>query len=454
MEIEDRVFKVIKDYDLINEGDTLIIGASGGPDSQFMTYVLDKLKDELGFKMVLAHLNHLHRKEAGRDLDLVRQTAKNLKLDFYSRERSMDDYAKKLKISPEDAGRRLRYEFFRDLAINYPKSKIAIAHNKDDQAETVLMRIIRGTGLDGLRAMDYKSADIIRPILGIEKREILSYLDKNSYPYAIDHTNFENDYTRNKLRLDILPEMAKINPTIINQIFRLSVLAKEDLKILDDLVDKNMEEMADVKKDRISFDRLKFERTDSSLLRRILRRSIEIIKGEVKDFSKENIDEFLKIRELETGKMVIKDDIRLRKSYEKYFLELTSSNFKIDLELDLAEDSEVFFNGNYIKTSIISSGKFNNDKNVGYFDYDKLTFPLKIRTRRKGDRFIPLGHKTNKKLKDFLSKEKVDRLRRDQIPLIVSDEKIVWVAPFRISDEFKVTSKTKKILKIEVYDEN
>src|SRR5699024_9562436 len=221
MQMEDRILKNLTEHKLINKGDTIIIGASGGPDSQFMIFILDKLKEKLGFDIVLAHLNHLHRKEASLDEDLVRKTAKKLGLEFNSRSRSMDDLAKKLKISSEDAGRRLRYEFFRDMAKNYPSSKIAVAHNKDDQAETLLMRMVRGTGLDGLKAMNYKSGDIIRPILNIKKSEILAYLDKNNLPYAIDHTNFENDYTRNKIRLDIMPKLAEINPGVIDAFFKL-----------------------------------------------------------------------------------------------------------------------------------------------------------------------------------------------------------------------------------------
>ncbi|WP_311492632.1 tRNA lysidine(34) synthetase TilS, partial [uncultured Anaerococcus sp.] len=202
MKMEDRVYKTLVENELISRGDTVIVGASGGPDSQFLIHILNQFKDNLGFDLVLAHLNHLHRKEAGLDEDLVRSTAERLGLKFYSRSKSMDEYARKLKTSAEDAGRRLRYEFFEDLAQKFPSSKIAVAHNMDDQAETVLMRIIRGTGLDGLRAMDYKNGKLIRPILNIKKSEILSYLDEKGIAYAIDSTNFENDYTRNKLRLD------------------------------------------------------------------------------------------------------------------------------------------------------------------------------------------------------------------------------------------------------------
>ena len=454
MKMEDRIYKTLVENKLTSRGDTVIVGASGGPDSQFMIYILDKFRKELGFSLVLAHLNHLHRAEADKDEDLVRKTARKLGIEFYSRSRSMDDLAKELKISPEDAGRRLRYEFFNDLAKKYSSSKIAVAHNKDDQAETVLMRIIRGTGLDGLRAMDYMTGNIIRPILDIKKSQIIKYLDENNISYAIDYTNFENDYTRNKIRLDIIPILEEINSNVIDSVFSLSTLAKDDLKILDKVVDDKFKEMANVKQREISFDKEKFDQIDPALLRRILRKAVELLKGQIKDLSKENLDDFLKIRNLETGKVLIKDDLSLRKSYDSYILEEIINEEKNQREFSLSDNETIFYNGFYIKTSIINSDKYEKEKNVGYFDYDLLDFPLKVRTRLPGDRFVPLGHKSEKKLKDFLSDQKIDRKLRDELPLILSKDKVIWLAPLRISDEFKVTFGTKKILKIEVYDEN
>lgn len=452
--MEDRILKSIENYKLIENGDTIIVGASGGPDSQFMIYMLNSLKSQIDFEIILAHLNHLHRKEARNDENLVRKTAEELNLKFFTRARSMDDYAKKLKLSSEDAGRRLRYEFFNDLAKEYKNPKIAVAHNKDDQAETVLMRIIRGTGLDGLKAMDYKSGNIIRPILDIKKSEIIAYIDFKKIPYAIDHTNFENDYTRNKIRLDIIPKLEEINPRVVDQIYSLSELAKDDLEVLDGVIGDKFAELSDIKKDKIIFDKAKFDKTDPAILRRIIRKAIETLNGEIKDISRENIDEFLTIRDLGTGKKIIKDRLRLRKSYDSYILETKKTKDKFEEEIYLEDVDLINFDGLYIKTSIINSKKYEKSKNIGYFDYDKLTFPLKVRTRKNGDRFTPLGHRSEKKLKDFFMDQKVDREKRDEIPLIISNDKIIWLTGLRISNDFKVTESTKRILKIEVCDEN
>lgn len=452
--MEDRILKSIENYKLIENGDTIIVGASGGPDSQFMIYMLNSLKSQIDFEIILAHLNHLHRKEARNDENLVRKTAEELNLKFFTRARSMDDYAVKYKISSEDAGRRLRYEFFNDLAKEYKNPKIAVAHNKDDQAETVLMRIIRGTGLDGLRAMDYKTGNIIRPILNIKKSEIMDFLDSKNISYAIDHTNFENDYTRNKVRLDIIPQLEQINPKAIDQIYSLSELARDDLSILDRVIDEKFNDIAKANQDKILFDKDKFDRTDRAILRRIIRKAIEVLNGEIKDISRDNIDEFLTIRDLDTGKKIIKDKLILRKNYDSYVLELDKTKESFDQECELGDTDSLSFYGLNIKTSIINTNKYEKSKTNAYFDYDKLAFPLKVRTRRNGDRFVPLGHTSEKKLKDFFIDQKIDREKRDKIPLILSGDKIIWLTSLRMSDEFKVTESTKRILKIEVCDEN
>ena len=456
MTIIDKFKETVKNHRLINDGDTIIVGASGGPDSQFLIYMLKNLSEEIDFKIILAHLNHLHRKQASEDENLVVKTADALNLDYKLRQRSMDDLARKLKISPEDAGRRLRYEFFNELAAKYPKAKIAVAHTKDDQAETVLMRIIRGTGLDGIRAMDYKNENIIRPILDIRKSELLAFLDSKGICYAIDHTNFESDYTRNKIRLDILPKIRELNPNITDQLFRLAELARDDLRIIEQKIDDLYENFVDIKGDGLYFDKNVFEKQSKPIQQRLLRRAILDLKGELKDISKENIDDFLKLIKLSNGKKIIKADIIFEKTYKNYRLGFAKKEKMKDELAFVGENQSINFNGIKIKTSIIKVSQYRKAKNklVGNFDYDKLNFPLKVRYRQKGDTFIPLGLGKSKKLKDFFTDQKIDRDKRDYIPLILSDDKIVWICGQRMSDEFKVEKDTKKILNIEVDYEN
>lgn len=456
MTIINRLRETIVENKLIEKGDHLIIGASGGPDSQFMIYGLKQLMQEFDFTMTLAHLNHLHRKEAIFDEKLVEITAKKLGLDFKKKASSMDSYAQKEGLSSEEAGRRLRYEFFRQLKADNPKAKIAVAHNFDDQAETVLMRIIRGTGIEGLRAMDYKNADIIRPILDIKKSEILAYLKENNIAYAIDKTNLETDYTRNKIRLDLIPSIENINPNFKNSLVNLSRLAKDEIEISESYIKDIYEETLSLRENgAISFKKDKFDCLSRALRASLIRKALGEVKGDVRDISKENIDSFLSLTYLANGKTIIKDDIAFYKSYNFYRLSINKGkNIKQSDEAFLDIGESINFGGKIISLREVSDYDSKSFRNIEYFDRDKLTFPLKIRYRENGDRFKPLGMNNRKKLKDFFIDLKIDKFKRDKIPLILSENDIIWVTSFRSSEDYKIDPSTKNIVKIEVNDDN
>ncbi len=442
--------EIIEKHKLIKKNDTIIIGSSGGPDSQLLTYLLNEIKEEYNLKLIVAHLNHLHRQEADMDEDLVRETARNLNLDFRLKRASMDEYAKRNKLSSEDAGRRLRYDFFYEIAKEFEGSKIAIAHNKNDQTETMLIRMIRGTGIDGLVAMDYKSNNIIRPILNVKKKDIIEFLDNHNISYAYDKTNGENDYTRNYIRNEIIPKMESVNPRMVDNFFNLSLLLRDDLKIIEDNTYKHYNEIVKESSDtKIVFDKYGFESLEDYLKAKVLRKAIFNLEGQLKDFSKENIDQFLSLTKLDTGKKIIKDRISLKKNYTSYdlYLEETKNLDKTKDTIDL--DKYLEFNGLIINARL-TNDKLKKDKFTAYFDYDKLNFPLTIRYRKNGDRIKPYGMNHNKKLKDFFIDEKIDRDLRDRIPLILSDDEIIWIVGHRVSNDFSVDNNTKNILKIEV----
>lgn len=450
MTILTRFKDNIISHNLIENGDSIIVGASGGPDSQFLIYLLNQIKEEYNLNIILAHLNHLHRKEAINDENLVIETGKELKLDVRVKEASMDDFAREKKISSEDAGRRLRYEFFREIAKEFDQVKIAVAHNKDDQAETVLMRMIRGTGLDGLAGMDFSSDDIIRPILTFEKKEILAYLNENMISYALDQTNFSNDYTRNYVRNEIIPRMEEINPRLKDSIFSLSDLVKNDLEIIDaNIKNLSKDTIKSTSNDQISFDKGVFESLSYPYQARILRYAIEDLNGSTKDFSKSNISDFINLTNLSNGKKIIKDDLEFSKSYKSYDLRKLKANSSSDEKIYLSLGEEKSFNGYIISAKLVDKVS-DKSKAIGYFDYDKLSFPLEIRTRKNGDKFKPLGFGHSKKLKDFFIDEKIDKIDRDTIPLIISEGTIIWVLSNRLAEDAKVDQNSKKIVKIEV----
>lgn len=450
--IKDKFLQTIENNNLIDENDTIIIGASGGPDSQFLVYLLNEIKDMYKIKLVLAHLNHMHRKEAVDDENLVQKTAKKLGLDFHKDSKSMDLYAKKHSISSEHAGRILRYDFFEKVCKKYKNPKIAIAHNMDDQAETVLMRIIRGTGLDGLKAMEYKNGKIIRPIMDFSKNEILGFLDKYDIDYHIDKTNLEKDYTRNKIRLDVIPEIEKINPNFKKSLISLSEIAKDDYSILKKLEDDFLENV-EFKKDFVSFRKKDFEKLSDPLKKRLIRRGISYIYGHINDFSKKNLDDFLSLVNLSNGKKIIKDDLVFIKNYKSYDLYKKRKDIDKNKKAFMDFDETLEFSNYKFKTRLIDKDDFSSIDKVGsvFFDYDKISSPLMIRFRENGDRFNFHGKKT-KKLKDFFIDEKVDKNLRDRIPLVFIKDRLVWIVGYRRSDDFKISNKTKKILMLSAED--
>ena len=458
MEIIQKIKTTIKEKNLIEYGDRVIVGASGGPDSQFLIYALNELKEEFGFKLILAHLNHLHRQEASLDENIVKQTSINLKADFRLRQESMDDYAKKNKLSPEDAGRRLRYDFFYDIAKDYKNYKIALAHTKDDQAETLLLHMIRGAGIDGLAGMDFKKGSLIRPILDIRKKDLLKYLDEENISYATDYTNFEDDYTRNKVRLNIIPQLLKINPNIIDVLYNLSENSKDEQAITNEYISKLADKaIINRKENSILIDKKTIENLDDPIKRKLIRHLIKLLKNNLKDISRENTNEFISLTKLENGKKIIIGDLIFENSYKTYELYKSDFRKKDDKkeEVNLSLCQTIDFNGTKIAISEVTKGKkLERSSNIAYFDKEKLSFPLTVRTRTNGDRFKPLGMKNTKKIKDFFIDKKIDKKYRDKIPLILSKNDIIWVVGLRMSEDYKINSHTSEIVKIEVYNDN
>ncbi|MDU5913278.1 MAG: tRNA lysidine(34) synthetase TilS [Anaerococcus vaginalis] len=455
--IINKFKSTVKKYDLIRENDTIIVGASGGPDSQFLIYLLNEVKDFYKINIVLAHLNHMHRADATNDEKLVIETGKNLSFETFVERKSMDTFAKEKKISSEHAGRILRYEFFRSIKNKYKNPKIAVAHNKDDQAETVLMRIIRGTGLDGLRAMDYKNEDIIRPIMDFSKGEILEFLDENKISYHIDYTNLETDYTRNKIRLEIIPDIEKINPNFKNSLVSLSEIAKNDYYILREIEDKKLDEIIRKKdKNYLSFDKSKFDEISDPLKARLIRRAIEILYGNINDFSKTNIEDFLKIESLSNGKKIIKDDLIFEKNYRSYDFYINNKNSQKKLEeIFMKTNDEKIFGKYKFKTSLVSYDYYKNSskKNKVFYSFENLDdISIKIRYRVNGDYFTAMKDGKRKKLKNFFIDEKIDKNLRDEIPLLFINDKLSWIVNLRRSEDFKVKKNDDNILMVSVED--
>lgn len=244
--MKKKVLQTIKKYNLINENDKIVIGVSGGPDSMCLLHLLNDLKNELKIEIVVAHINHMIRKQADEETKYVQDYCKKIGVDCYIKKIDVIKKSNEEKIGTEEAGRKARYDFFEGVLKQTTSNKIATAHNANDNAETVLMNIFRGTGIFGLKGIEpIRNEKFIRPIIECQRNEIEEYCEIHNLQPKIDQSNFENIYTRNKIRNIIIPEIKeKFNPNIIEAINKLSFLAKQEnefvQKYVNDIIEKEL----------------------------------------------------------------------------------------------------------------------------------------------------------------------------------------------------------------------
>ena len=458
--MKNRVLKTIKKYNLIQKGDKIVIGLSGGPDSMALLYVLLDIREEIDFNIHIAHVNHgIRGKDALADEKFVEKLAKKLNLPYYSKTVNMDKYAKEQGISSEEAGRKLRYGFFREILFKIGGGKIAVAHNRNDQAETLLMRFFRGTGIDGLKGMEYENGDIIRPILGIERKEIEKYLLDKNIDSRLDKTNLEPIYNRNRIRLELIPYIEEnYNPNIIDTLWRTSKIASIDSDFLEEYTQKTYNKLVKKKtKHSIILDESLFLKEHKSIQQRIIRNSILDINDNLQGFTEKHISYILRLfLEGGTGKSIdLIDNIIAKTSYGDFIIEKKREVKKKDFlyKINMEGFTYIDESGHEFKTEVFPFEKIDinkKDRFVKYFDYDKIKGGLYVRNRKDGDRFIPYGMKGSKKIKDYFIDEKIPKEERDRIPLVTDRENILWVAGYRSSDLYKVTNNTKNVLIISI----
>ena len=458
-EMKDSVRRTIHEHKLIDRLDKIVIGVSGGHDSMTLLYVLESLKEELEFEICVAHINHgIRGAEADADEDYVKSISKSLGLEFYSFKANMDQYAKQHKLTSEEAGREIRYDFFRQILKDAGANKIAVAHNKDDQAETLLMRFMRGTGIDGLRGMEFKTRDIIRPILDVKRSRIEVYCKEMSIRPRVDKTNMMPIYGRNKVRLELIPYIEKtFNSGITNTLARTSEIMKMDSDFLKEYTEeKYIYSLEEKLKSKVILDIGKIDDLHMAIKTRVIRRAIEDLITNLKGIEKKHIEDIIKlIDKQKTGKKInIANNIIVTRSYEKLIIEKSIEkediSFNQKVGINTTTDIEVL--SSKIRSNVYAIEDLNidfNNKLVKCFDYDNIKSGIHVRNRKNGDRFSPLGMTGSKKLKDFFIDEKIPKEKREQTPLILDGDNIIWVVGHRISEDYKVGSNTENVLVLE-----
>ncbi|KGN04731.1 tRNA(Ile)-lysidine synthetase [Clostridium haemolyticum NCTC 8350] len=456
----EKVIHTIKQNNMFEVGDKVVVAVSGGPDSICLLHILYKLKEKLDISIVAAHINHcLRGEEADKDEEYVRKFCENLNIQCFIKKEDVHKISKDRGISCEMAGREVRYDFFSEVLNNVGANKIAVAHNANDQAETILMRMLRGTGLEGLIGIRAVRDNIfVRPIIDITRDEIEDYCYVNNLNPRIDKTNLENIYTRNKIRLELIPYIQKnFNSDVIEVLNRFSDIVKIDNDYLNKVALEKYNKYCKSEKDKVIIKEEVFKEHEA-ILTRVIRMALKELKGNLNNFDKGHIYDIIDIQKKSTGKFImLPKNIRVLNNYGDVSLYKNNNKINIDKgkqEYNLVINKEnILDNGLKITLDIINNvedTKFDKNSLIKYFDYDKINRDIKLRYRNNGDKFVPLGMKGTKKLKDLFINLKIPKEKRDIIPLIVFDDEISWIVGYRISDKFKINKNTKRILKIKI----
>jgi len=454
--------EMIRQYRMIEEGDHVVAGVSGGPDSVYLLFLLTEYKKNVPFSISVVHVEHgIRGQESKEDAQFVKQLCRRMKIPFFLFETDVQTEARNKKISTEEAGRMIRYEAFDEICQKYGANKIAIAHNEDDQAETILWNLSRGSGLAGLCGMQPVRGRLIRPLLTTSRAEIEKWLEENRVETRQDKTNLEEIYTRNKIRHQIIPKLKSgINAQAVRHIAEAGQKIQKAEAFLQKMTDQAEEQCLEREENCVKIRLEPFFNQEQIIQEYLIRRAIHSLSDSLKDITNRHVEALMKIAcGTEQGQTNLPEGLRGKK--EKEFLILTSPKFQreekkknIFIEVDVPS---VIYLENSMAEFTLEEMKYQRIPEKSYtkwIDYDTIKSRLILRSRLPGDYLVINKEGGKKKLKDYLIDMKVPREKRDSILLLADGSHILWVIGFRISEACKVKEGTKHILKIKITKEN
>ncbi|MBO4385203.1 MAG: tRNA lysidine(34) synthetase TilS [Clostridia bacterium] len=447
-DLKERVESYILENGLLSDGDSILVGLSGGADSSALLYVLTRLSRRHGWTVRAAHFNHMIRgAEADGDESFCRGLAEAWGVPFYSDSADVPAYAKENGLSLETAGRLLRYDFLERIRAKTDTKYIATAHHMNDNAESILLHLLRGSGLAGLLGIKPKRGDIIRPLLAVKRDEIERYLELEGVPYRTDETNFIPEGSRNRVRLKLLPYVEKnINPGIVTTLCSMSELLSRDEEYLMDEARRAREALM---KDG-GLLRKELNALPYPIKTRVLRLELAE-RNAIIDVERKHLDAILEMLSGRTGSRLTIPGIEVRTSYGLVKFGKPSRK-KADFEIPLAVGLIETPLGSFRTELSEGTEGFRKDPNVLFMDADKLGAlgaPAVIRPRSEGLKFMPVGAPGTKKLKDYFIDRKVDRETRDSLPLITSGSDVLFIPGFASSALVSVDGSTERMIRTE-----
>lgn len=453
----------IEKNSLVVPDQLLLVAVSGGPDSVCLLHLLAGLRPRLGINLHLAHLDHRLRPGSEDDARYVADLAHRFRLPATISAADVKSYQQKHRLSREEAAREVRYRFLAKVARDIGARRVAVAHTRDDHAETILLHLVRGTGTRGLRGLlpltewrgkaGEESTTIIRPLLEVSRRETQDYCAKHRLNPRLDVSNLSLSPLRNRLRHQLLPLLKDYNPAITEAMVRLARLAGDDLAYLESEARKRWPQVTEEKEGVVSLNRASFNQLPLSLKRYLLRLALEKLRGNLKDIETRHLEEIMNLLDRPAGrKTSLPGGIFFLSDYQRYVLTRDIPALapypELESETSLSVPGVTRLAGWRIEARLITHQEMKADEDdlTACFDFDKTGDQLFLRPRRRGDRFQPLGLAVPKKVGEFMIDAKIPFYQRERIPLVCSEKTIIWLVGYRIDERVKVTEKTKRVL--------
>lgn len=427
--MRQRFYQIIEKYKLWKTSDRLLLAVSGGADSMVLLHLCKSLYNDIA----IAHCNfHLRGEDSNADEEFVKGTAEILNIPCYIKHFDTQSYAREKGISIEMSARDLRYHFFEELCKKHHFDIILTAHHSNDNAETLLLNLIKGTGIRGLTGIPRKRDNIVRPLLDFSRKEIIGYANANDVLYCTDKTNSDNEYQRNKLRNEVIPLLEEINPSVVHTLNATTERMQEIKQIYQATVQEHLLQL--VQKDRMQISALEKINCPASILYEWLTPL---------GFSGNVANDVLTTLSDTEEKIFYTEKYRLVKSRGYLILAPLKEKNKKRHEVTRAGISQP------IQLNIeVHTGEIVPDKNIAYFDKAILQFPLTLRHWQEKDRFQPFGMKGTKKLSDFFKDLKMNTLQKENQWILCQKDQILWVIGQRTDERYKVKTHTKEIIKI------
>ncbi len=439
---------------MFSAGDRVVVAVSGGPDSICLLDVLHSLSSEFGITLHVAHLNHEFRgAESADDARFVAAIAARLQIPATIEAFDVPAFCRERGFAPQEGARDVRYRFLQRVANATNATRIATGHTADDQAETLIMRLMRGAGTDSLSGIPPKRGAIIRPLIDVTRTEVMEYMNAKSLEYRTDPSNAKPLYTRNRIRQEVLPVLKQFNPRIIKTLAAEASLLRDE----NDAIETHLNAVADRlfirEGDIIAVKRDEFMTLPIAFQRRLLRKLVNLLGAETSELNLPLAEEALAfLSDAQTGRiMTLLPDVTITREYDRILFGANAPVSGFCLAIALSGSTTVPNLGIDVETVLVnyigSGPESTNYDWQALFDYAKMGPLLTLRSRQQGDWFCPAGMGgRRKKIQDFFVDEKVPRSKRDSIPLLISGDAIIWVVGFRTDERFLPGPETKKVL--------